>query len=31
MPNGQTGIKPQMNPKCTSQPPEDQGKLDIHY
>ena len=21
--------KPQMNPKCTSQPPKDQGKLDI--
>ena len=25
------GIKPQMNPKCTSQLPEDQGKLDIYY
>ena len=23
------GFNPQKNPKCTSQPPEDQGKLDI--
>ena len=26
----QMGIKPQMNPKCTSQPLEDQDKLDIY-
>ena len=23
------GFKPQTNPKCTSQPPKHQGKLDI--
>ena len=31
MPKGQMGIKPQTNPKCTSQPPEAQGKLYIYY
>ena len=25
------GFKSQMNPKCTSQPPKDHGKLDIHH
>ena len=29
MSKSQMGFKPQMNPKCTSQPPKDQGKLDI--
>ena len=29
MSNGQMGFKPQTNPKYTSQPPKDQGKLDI--
>ena len=24
------GFKPQMNPNCSSQPPKDQGKLDIY-
>ena len=24
------GFKPQTNPRCTSRPPKDQGKLDIH-
>ena len=29
MSKGKMGYKPQMNPKCTSQPPKDQSKLDI--
>ena len=29
MSKSQKGFKPQTNPKCTSQPPKDQGKLDI--
>ena len=29
MPEGQMGFKQTMNPKYTSQPPKDQGILDI--
>ena len=29
MPKVQMGFKPPINPKCTSEPPKDQGKLDI--
>ena len=29
MSKDQMGFKPQMSPKCTSQLPKDQGKLDI--
>ena len=31
MSKSQLGFIPQTNPKCTSQPPKDQGKLDIHH